>query len=222
MGGVQHPCSGVGQGCRRLSEIAGRLGKPATSLTRPVQRLLQLGLLRREVPFGKNPRSSKVSLYTIDDPFLAFWFRFVEPNRSRLGAGALSAVRHDVELAFPHHEGAMWEQTVRAAIPRLDLHDTAWGSASRWWGAGTDHRTMELDIVAESVDGQSLFVGEAKLRVSYADVPRLENELCEKAQRLPFAGNYAAIVHQVFATSCDTTRHDEHVLTAADVLPILT
>ncbi|MHC5024961.1 MAG: AAA family ATPase, partial [Planctomycetota bacterium] len=71
----------VGQGCHRLSEIAGRLGKPATSLTRPVQRLLQLGLLRRDVPFGQNPKSSKSTLYAIEDPFLAFWFRFVDPNR---------------------------------------------------------------------------------------------------------------------------------------------
>lgn len=212
----------VGQGCRRLSEIAGRLGKPATSLTRPVQRLLQLGLLKRNVPFGQNPRASKVTLYTIDDPFLAFWFRFVEPNRSRLGAGALSAVRHDVEQAFPHHEGAIWEQTVRAAIPRLNVHDTAWGIASRWWGAGTDHCPMEFDVMAESVDGRSLFVGEVKLHVSHADVPRLENELREKVQRLPLAGNYATIVHQVFAARCDATRHKERILTADDVLPALT
>ena len=212
----------VGQGCRRLSEIAGRLGKPATSMTRPVQRLLQLGLLRRDVPFGQNPRSSKVTLYAIDDPFLAFWFRFVEPNRSRLGAGALSAVRHDVEQAFPHHEGVVWEQTVRAAIPRINVHDTAWGTASRWWGAGTDHRTMEIDVMAESVDGRSLLVGEAKLRVSHADVPRLERELREKVQRLPFADNYATITLQVFAAGCDVNKPNEHVLTAADVLSALT
>ena len=41
----------VARGSHRLSEIAGRLEKPATSLVRPMQRLLELGLVGREVPF---------------------------------------------------------------------------------------------------------------------------------------------------------------------------
>ena len=163
----------VGQGCRRLSEIAGRLEKPATSLTRPVRRLLELGLLRRDIPFGQNPRSSKTTLYTIDDPFLAFWFRFVDSNRSRLEAGVLDAVKSDVQQGFPHHEGAVWEQAVRAAIPRLNVNDTTWGVASRWWGADTDRRPMEFDVMSESADGRSLLVGEVKLRVNHGDLTAL-------------------------------------------------
>ncbi len=108
----------VGQGCHRLSEVAARLGKPATSLTRPVHRLIQLGLLRRDIPFGHSARSSKTTLYVINDPYVAFWFAFVEPNRSRLGAGAISAVRRSIRHAFPQHADAVWEQTVRAAVPR--------------------------------------------------------------------------------------------------------
>ncbi len=76
----------IGQGCHRASQIAGRLGKPATSLSRPLQRLTELGLVRREMPFGTSPRDSKRPLYRIADPFLRFWFRFLEPNRSRLEA----------------------------------------------------------------------------------------------------------------------------------------
>lgn len=34
----------IGQGCQRLSELAARLGKPATSLNRPLQRLVELDL----------------------------------------------------------------------------------------------------------------------------------------------------------------------------------
>ena len=48
----------VGQGCHRISEVAGRLGQPATSLSRPLQRLIELGLVRRETPFGAAPRRS--------------------------------------------------------------------------------------------------------------------------------------------------------------------
>jgi len=86
----------IGQGCHRPSEIASRLGKPATSLSRPLDRLLELGLVRRDQPFGASPRDSKRSLYRIGDPFLRFWFRFVEPNRSRLEARQGPAVLHEV------------------------------------------------------------------------------------------------------------------------------
>ena len=213
----------VGQGCHRLSEIAGRLGKPATSLTRPVQRLLQLGLLRRDIPFGQNPRSSKSTLYTVHDPFLAFWFRFVEPNRSRLGAGALSAVKQNIMKIFPQYEGAVWEQVVRIAIPRLNLADTSWGMASRWWGSGKNRRPMEIDVMAESIDGRALLVGEVKRYVNFEDLQRIEEELQEKVARLPFAHRYGTIVPFVFAVH-DSGRKlaKTHIITASEIIPSLT
>ena len=76
----------IGRGCHRISEIAGRMGQPATTLSRPLQRLVELGLVIREVPFRAPPRSGKVSAYRIADPFLKFWFHYVEPNRSQLEA----------------------------------------------------------------------------------------------------------------------------------------
>ena len=60
----------IGSGCHRISEIGGRLGQPATALARPIQRLQELGLVNREVPFRSSPRSGKLSSYSIADPFL--------------------------------------------------------------------------------------------------------------------------------------------------------
>jgi AAA+ ATPase superfamily predicted ATPase len=39
----------IGSGCRRISEIGGRVGQPATSLNRPLGRLIDLGYVRREL-----------------------------------------------------------------------------------------------------------------------------------------------------------------------------
>ena len=74
----------IGAGYHRLSEIGSRVGQPATNLSRPLSRLIDLGYVRRELPFGESTRSTKRSLYRLDDPFLLFWYRFVAPNRSRL------------------------------------------------------------------------------------------------------------------------------------------
>ncbi len=174
----------MGQGCHRLSELAGRLGKPATSLSRPLQRLIELDLIRREVPFGISPRNAKRTRYQIADPFLRFWFRFVEPNRSRLESGLLTAVAKDVRRDFPHHVSGLWEELARASVPRVEILAERFGPASRWWGAGVNQKPLELDVVAESENGKSLLLGEVEW-AEEVDSRRLVSELRRKAENFP-------------------------------------
>ena len=74
----------IGGGAHRLSEIADRLGKPASSLSRPLAALMEMNFVRRETPFGSSPASGKRSLYGIDDPFLRLWFAVAAPHRAAL------------------------------------------------------------------------------------------------------------------------------------------
>lgn len=74
----------VGNGSNSLSEIAGRLNKPATQLSRPIDNLIQLGYLKREVPFGEPEKNSKRGINRIPDPLMNFYFTFLVPNLSRL------------------------------------------------------------------------------------------------------------------------------------------
>ena len=152
----------VGRGAHRLSEIAGRLDRPTTSLSRPVQRLVELGLLRRDVPHGASPRDSKRTLYRVADPFLRFWFRFVEPNRSRLEARQAAPVAREVMRGLGAHVAEIWEELARATVPRLELGGRTWGPASSWWGPGIDRRPLEVDVMATSLDGRALLLGEAE------------------------------------------------------------
>jgi len=211
----------IGQGCSRISEIAARIEKPATSLTRPLSLLLELGLVRREVPFGVSQRSSRKSLYRIADPFLAFWFRFVEPNRSRLESGAVNRVAREVRKNMTVHQGEIWETLVRRAVPRMSIEDIEWQPARGWWGGGSDGRRLEVDIIAESVDGKNLLLGEAKLKVTPGDLGRVRQSLKSKAAGFPFSKQYEHVVERIFAAQSGTGRPKD-VLTAADVFRVLT
>ena len=184
----------VGRGCHRLSEIAARLEKPATSLGRPLQRLLNLGLVRRDLPFGTTLKDSKRTLYVIEDPFLRFWFRFVDPERSRLETRQMDAVAAEIARGLPSHVASVWEDLARRSVPRLRVEGHSWRPASRWWGAGLDRSPMELDIVAESEDRRALLFGEAVWSAT-ADVEALAAELLRKARNFPFADRR----HVVFA-----------------------
>ena len=160
----------IGNGTHRVSEIAGRLGKPASGLSKPLASLVEMGLVRRETPFGSDPRSGKRSLYRIDDPFLRLWFRVVAPHRA-----ALAAAPRETRLRYwrrhrPSLESLAWEELCRMAVPVLHRSETTlaglgpWEPAQRyWWG-----NAPELDVVARSVDGRRLLVGEAKWSIKPA------------------------------------------------------
>lgn len=176
----------IGQGCHRLSEIAARLGKPATSLSRPLQRLVELELVRRDIPFDAAPRDNKRSLYRIDDPFLRFWFRFVDSNRSRLEARRLASVTREIRDTFSSHVAGVWEDLVRQSVPRHRWFDRDWKPAASFWGTGLDRRPLEIDVVAESEDGGELLVGEVKW-TNLKNAVEIAATLRARAAQLPFA-----------------------------------
>lgn len=57
---------------------------------------------------------------------------------------------------------------------------------------------MELDVVAESRDGRTLLVGEAKLALEKSQMYLVEAELKRKAEALPFRGKYENVVTRLF------------------------
>lgn len=176
----------IGTGCNRLSEIAARLEKPATSLTRPLSILVDLGLVIREVPFGTLPKNSKRTLYKIADPFLRFWLTFVEPNRSLLEAGLIDTVADIVMQSWPQYIGSVWEELSRQSVPHLSINGRRWCPASRWWGKAIGTGNLEINIVACALDNDSeVLVGEAKRSVSQKEIPRLMDDLKRKASCCP-------------------------------------
>lgn len=175
----------IGHGCHRLSEIAARLGHPAGSLVRPLNQLIELGYVQRDYPFGEHAKSTKRTLYKLADPFSRFYFRFVEPQRSRLAFGLHADVMDEVLAGFPGYCAGIWEDLARRSVPFLGLHGQSWKPASRWWGGGRDGHPLELDIVAESVDGTAVLVGEAKWGRRPKNIQSLHGQLMQKAQRCP-------------------------------------
>lgn len=175
----------IGSGANRLSEIAGRLEKPATHLSGPLEKLRQLDFIEREIPFGENPKNSKKSLYKVSDPFMDFYFHFVVPNRSLIEVGRSRLVADTIRLKFNGYVSAWWEKLCRQAVSGGIINGDVYGLAGRWWGNISKDETIELDVVAQSLDGKKLLVGECKW-TEEEDTNRLLHELKEKAAKLPF------------------------------------
>jgi hypothetical protein len=176
----------VAGGAHRASEIAGRLGSPVTSLSRPLARLVELGLVQRDVPFGESHRDGKRSLYRVADPFLRTWYRFVEPNRSRLEAGDIETVEHDIDAKWPSHLGEAWKDLARSTLPALRLHGQRWSAGQRFWGKAVSGEQLELDVVAEAAgDPGVVLVGEVKHRLRSSELERTLHDLRSRAAACP-------------------------------------
>ena len=168
----------IGLGAHRMSEIASRLEIPGTSLSRPLSRLVELGLVVREVPFGRSVRNTKRTYYQLADPFLRFWYRFVEPNRSRLAAGQVTTVKQRVRNQWAQYLGLAWEQLARSQVARQEIAGHRWEPAMRWWDSKN-----EFDIVARSSDNPGiLLIGEVKLRLKRSEVPNAVRQLKQKVE----------------------------------------
>jgi AAA+ ATPase superfamily predicted ATPase len=209
----------IGAGCNRLSEIAGRMGKPAGSLTRPLSNLIELGYVRKEMPFGESERSTKRTLYRISDPFLSFFFRFLQPHRSLLELGLVDPVEERVRHEFPSHVAGVWEALARQSVPFLRLGGVQWGAAARWWGTGAEGG-LEFDVVAESLDRKSGLIGEAKWSEKESHAVRWEGQLRARASDAPFVKGRKVLLALWLKTPC-TVGDDVAVVTPNTVLDAL-
>ena len=174
----------IGNGCHRLSEIAARLQKPATHLNHPLSTLIELGFIRRDIPYGESIRSTRRSLYRISDPFLRYYFRYVVPNRSMLELDASDAVLRQIHKTFAGFVAIEWEQICRESIQRV-VPGSDWLPAQSWWGTDRSGKQLELDVVSETADKQSVMIGECKWTNEinpHAVLTRLQ----EKTARLPW------------------------------------
>ncbi len=178
--GLRPILDAIGSGAHKLTEIAARIGSPATSLARPMTRLVEVGLVVRETPFGEPERSTKRALYRLADPFLRVWFSIVAPKRALLAQVTRKARLALFDARAPHLDSASWEELCRAAVSRLGtVLGAEFGVARRSWrGSGN-----EWDVVAQSTDHRVFLLGEVK----WSAEPATDDLL---------AGAYAALVRK--------------------------
>lgn len=187
----------IGSGRHRYSDIAGTVGKTTADLFKPIKNLTEMAFLRREVPFGESEKKTKKTLYQIDDPFMAFYYKFVEPYKSVIAMGRINIANNHLDKEFNDHIGGVWERLCQIAVSGNNLFGHIWNVSSRWWGkvpvyedgkkTPVSYEDLEFDIVAEDMnDKNTILVGECKWTTAdYAD--RLLEKLKKKTSMAPFS-----------------------------------
>ena len=123
-------------------------------------------LVRVNRPVTATERSKKTS-YTIVDGFLNFYFRFVDPAKSRLRSRA-DAERYVDEVVMAPARSLRLQAGLRASVPGLRAPAGAsCGPSASWWGPvptgeGRQTRSQEIDVVAVDHDATVTATGSCK------------------------------------------------------------
>lgn len=172
----------IAAGASRMSEISSKVGENTNICAVYLKNLLELGLIRRETPYGE--KTSRKSIYVIDDNMFRFWYRFVPENYSAIVRGASDFSYKRIEPFLSDYMGKVFEEICRQFLWKLLLKGESpveFKDLGRWWGTDPeDKRQTEIDLIGEQDKNTALF-GECKWTNEKVDVGVL-NALLKRSQ----------------------------------------
>jgi hypothetical protein len=180
-------------GSMAVHEIAKGTGLVSTSLPYYLEQLRSLGYVARRVPLTGKRAAPKSARWSIEDPLLRFWFRFVYPNVSFLKSGAgWDVLKEAVQPELDSYFGLCFERLCRESLRHLyrkegvrSLHEVG-----EFWS-----KTVQVDLISIRHDG-CIDLGECKWR-SPRSRKGLERELETKVREFPNT-KAATIVRRLF------------------------
>lgn len=153
-------------GCKRINEIVAATGESSTKVNKYLLTLLQMQIVTRDVPFGEEGKVSRKGVYSVAPKALAFWYRFVMPNRAKIAIGEESI--EDITAAVDEYiSGKLYEQVCAQYMVRKNKQGMLpfLGSViAGYWGSLNDCDCAQL-VAANQRNRQILF---ARFAESYA------------------------------------------------------
>ncbi len=189
----------IAGGNRKPSDIARAMGKRSAQDVAPqLETLRDLELVRREAPVThRRQAGSRSSLYWLADNYLAFWYRYVDPNQSLIAEGRGQTVLDRINLSFHEYVSRpAFEEVCRQFLQRAYAQERLpqgldFQVVGTWWNANS-----EIDIVAQEGSVTTL-VGSCKWTnapIGISELHQLEQTLAANASDLqPDAGCWFAL-----------------------------
>ncbi|GDY19428.1 ATPase AAA [Verrucomicrobiota bacterium] len=131
--------------------LSGATGIGDRALQFYLSTLMELGYVQRRYPLTGAPPQARQVRYSLEDPLLRFWFRFVFPHTSQIALlGPQRAVQQLVRPQLDAFFGHAFERMCREALPFLYAQEgvSAACEVGEYWDKDT-----QIDVVGLRQDG---------------------------------------------------------------------
>ena len=191
-----------------MSEISSKIDEDTSVCATYIKNLIALGIVKKESPYGE--KSSRKTIYSIEDNMFRFWYRFVPENTSIISRGATDLAYRRISSELPSYMGGVFEDICRQYLWKLLLDGKCavnFSDIGRWWGTNPKTRSQEeIDIIG--ADKDTALFGECKWTNEKADLGVLET-LVERSSLFSYKKmHYYLFAKTGFTRGC-TERADE-------------
>lgn len=141
----------IAHGKTKLGDIKDFIGVKRTDISPYLRNLIEVGMIKREVPITEKAKS-RLGRYYISDNFLKFWFRFIYPNVS-----AIEERIFDIDIIksdYNRYLGGVFEDVSKQFLIKEKDNIFKFTKIGKWW-----HRERKIDVVAmNELNGEILFL----------------------------------------------------------------
>lgn len=152
----------IATGSSKMSEISNKVGEETSACATYVKNLITLGILKKETPYGE--KTSRKTIYSIEDNMFRFWYRFVPENTSVISRGAADLAYKRIAPELSSYMGGVFEEICKQYLWKLLLENKCavnFSDLGRWWGTNPKTKAQEeIDIMGS--DNDSALFAECK------------------------------------------------------------
>jgi AAA+ ATPase superfamily predicted ATPase len=187
----------IASGRTRLSEISSAVGIETGPLTKYLDNLISLNIVKKEKPLLTD--GNKRTIYLIEDHFFRFWYRFIPQNMAAIISDRMPDIFDTaVKAHLSEYMGLAFEEICKEFLMiRAGGLPFAIGRIGQWWGGDPITKTqMQIDVVALSPDESEMIAGSCKYRNEPASANVL-NDL--KRSVAAIGGKFRSVHYYIFS-----------------------
>ncbi len=175
----------IATGSSKMNEISYKIDEDTSVCAAYIKNLITLGIVKKETPYGE--KSTRKTVYSIEDNMFRFWYRFVPENTSIICRGAAELAWERIKPELSSYMGSVFEDICRQYLWELLLSGKCavnFNDIGRWWGANPKTKTQEeIDIMG--ADKSSALFAECKWTNEKIDLRVLET-LVERSEMFSY------------------------------------
>lgn len=164
----------IATGSSKMNEISNKIDEDTSVCATYIKNLITLGIVKKESPYGE--KSTRKTIYSIEDNMFRFWYRFVPENTSIISRGAVDLAYSRIAPEIQSYMGSVFEDICKQYLWKLLLEGKCavnFTDLGRWWGANPKTKSQEeIDIMG--TDKDSALFGECKWTNEKVDLGVLE------------------------------------------------